>query len=102
MSNVDKGTARERITERIQSAKLINRLEAFALALTTDENYDKVQMNQTQVAAARIVLAKSVPDIKQVESIIKDERKKTREQIDAQLIANGIDPEVVWQSHAKH
>ena len=102
MSNVDKGTARERIAERIRSGQLITRLENFALSKPSDKDYEDVQLNQTQVAAARIVLAKSLPDLKQVEQFIKDDRRKTKTEVDAALIANGIDPEKIWKQVTQH
>ena len=96
MSNVGHKSVSQRIADRIKGAKIAGKLQAHI------EDPEKTPLLPTQITAARILLAKVSPDMKQVESIIKDERKKTREQIDAQLVANGIDPEVIWQSHAKH
>ena len=94
MSNVDKGSAKQRMIARIKSGKILARMQKAAMG--------EIEVTSQEIAAAKLVLGKVLPDLKAVEQTIKDERKKTREQIDAQLIANGIDPEVVWQSHAKH
>ncbi len=94
MSNVDKGSAKQRLTDRIKAGRILGRLQAVALG---DE-----EATQVELTAMRILLGKVLPDLKQVDSIIKDERKKTKEQINAHLIANGIDPELIWQQSTKH
>lgn len=102
MSNTGKGTVKERTIERIKAGQLVTRLLAFALAKPTDENYVKKLMTTQQVAAARVLLAKVLPDQKAIEQTIIDERKKTVAEINAGLVANGLDPEVIWQSIRKH
>jgi len=94
MSNVGHRTVKERLTEKIRAGRILKRMQAAALG--------EIEVTQQEIAAARLVLGKVLPDLKAVEQTIKDERKKTREQIDAQLVANGIDPKVIWQSTAKH
>jgi len=102
MSNVNKGSAKQRITEKIQASRITNRLQAFALSKPGDDNYDKVQMTPAQVTAGFKLLGKVVPDLKQVEQTIKDERKKTKQEIDDALTARGIDPEMLWNEVVRH
>lgn len=64
MSNVGHKSAKERISDRIKAAAITNKLQAFALA---DPDDKKKQMTQGQVTAARILLSKVVPDLKQTE-----------------------------------
>ena len=102
MSNVSKGTARQRAVERIRTGKLIKRLQEFALAKETDEDFKDKNLTVSQVNAIKVVLAKSLPDMKAIEQTIKDERIKTREEIDAGLTALGLDPKEIWQNITKH
>lgn len=67
MSNVGHRSAKERISERIKAAAITNKLQAFALTDPEDKDYIKKQMTQGQVTAARILLSKVVPDLKQTE-----------------------------------
>lgn len=67
MSNVDKGSAKQRITDKIKASAITNRLQSFALAKTTDKDYDKKVMSTAQVTAGFRLLAKVVPDLKQIE-----------------------------------
>jgi len=76
---------------------LVTRLEECALAETTDKDYEKKQMTQVQVAAARILLLKTLPDRKATETTIKDERFPTKEELFARLKAIGCNPEEVWK-----
>ena len=49
----------EQTKRRIQASQLLNRLDSFANG--------KVLMSQAQVVAARVVIGKSIPDLKSVE-----------------------------------
>ena len=102
MSNSHKPSANNRVSQRIQAGKLARRLEAFALVKPEDADFDEKSMTQGQVAAARILLAKTVPDRKQVEQTIRDERVKTRKEIDDALVAQGINPADIWEKVRVH
>lgn len=102
MSNIDKGTARDRMIQRIKVSKLINRLQKFALSKLGDDDYDKIQMTPAQVQAAKVTLAKVLPDLKQVDQTIRDETSNSKDEIFAQLKSLGIDPEVIWKAISKH
>lgn len=67
MSNVGHKSAKERISDRIKASAITNKLQAFALTGPEDKDYTKKQMTQGQVTAARILLSKVVPDLKQTE-----------------------------------
>ncbi|RKX21875.1 MAG: hypothetical protein DRP45_11870 [Candidatus Zixiibacteriota bacterium] len=95
-------SAKQRLTDRIKAGKIQRRLQEFAVSKPTDENFADVQMSPPQVNAAKILLGKVVPDLKQVEQTIRDERKKTKQDIDNALIAKGIDPDTVWGEVVKH
>jgi hypothetical protein len=90
------------MVDRIKEAKLLNRLQRFALAKPSDEDYESAQMTVPQVNAAKILLGKKMPDQRAIEQTIKDERIKTREEIDAGLVALGLDPKEIWQNITKH
>ena len=102
MSNVDKGPLKKRIAQRIKAGRIQERMQRFVLAEKGQEGWDKLDMTTQQVAAARILLAKVVPDLKQVEQTIRDERAKTKLEIDARLKSFGLDPSEIWQSIEKH
>ena len=102
MSSVNKGTARERLTERIQAGKILLKLQKFIISKPTDEDYDNVQMTGPQVNAAKILLNKVAPDLKAIEQTIKDERKKTKSEVDDALTALGLDPQQVWEQITRH
>jgi len=102
MSNVNHKSAKQRITDRIKAGKIAGRLNEFSVCRPSDEDYINVQMSPAQVNAAKILLGKVVPDLKQVEQTIRDERKKTKQDIDNALIAKGIDPDTVWGEVVKH
>ena len=95
MSSVNKKSARERAIDRIKTTLLIKRLQKFVLAEPGDDNYEKVQLSQPQVNSIRILLGKKLPDMKAIEQTIRDERVKTREEIDAGLTALGLDPKEI-------
>ena len=59
MSNVNHKSAKQRITDRIKAGKIIGRVQKCALGLE--------EMTVTELNAARICLAKVVPDLKQVD-----------------------------------
>ena len=67
MSNVNKGSVKQRIADRINAGKIANRLHDHVMTKPGDKDYDKKVMSSTQINAARILLAKVVPDLKQVE-----------------------------------
>jgi len=67
MSNVNHKSAKQRISDRIKAGKIQRRLQEFTLARPDDENYAKVQMSPHQVTAGFRLLAKVVPDLKQIE-----------------------------------
>jgi len=102
MSNADKGSAKKRITEHIQAGMIARRLQDFALSKPSDDNHLEVYMHPHQVTAGCRLLNKTVPDLKQVEQILRDEREKTRLEIFEQLASFGLDPEEIWQSLSKH
>ena len=78
MSNVNKKSAKQRITDKIKASHITNRLQEFALTTEDDPDYDKVKMSPAQVTAAFKLLAKVVPDLKQVEFDGKVEQSITR------------------------
>jgi len=102
MSSVNKKSAKQRITDKIKASHITNRLQEFSMSKPSDKDYDDVQMSPAQVNAAKALLSKVVPDLKQVEQTIRDERKKTKQDIDNALIAKGIDPDTVWGEVVKH
>ena len=55
----------EQTKRRIQASQLLNRLELFA--------NNKVTMTSAQVIAAKVVIGKSIPDLKAIEHSGKDE-----------------------------
>jgi len=59
MSNVDKKTPKQRMIERIQATKIMKRVSDCALG--------KDEMTSTELQAAKICLAKVVPDLKAVD-----------------------------------
>ena len=59
MSQVNKKTPRERMIERIQATQIINRVNDCALG--------KIKMDSTELTAAKMCMAKVVPDLKQTE-----------------------------------
>lgn len=67
MSNVNKGSAKQRITDKIKASHLTTRLQNHAMTHEGDKDYKKKVMTSTQIQAAKILLAKVVPDLKQVE-----------------------------------
>ena len=67
MSSVNKGSAKQRITDKIKASHITNRLQEFALTHPDDPDYIKAQMSGPQVTAAFRLLAKVVPDLKQIE-----------------------------------
>ena len=67
MSSVNKGTFNKRTSDRIKAGKLVGRLLKFSLAEPEDPDFANKQMTQGQVSAARILLSKVMPDLKQIE-----------------------------------
>lgn len=59
MSNIDKLTLKERNRRKVQVGMIINRLHKCVQGT--------IKMTATQVNAARILLAKAVPDLRSVE-----------------------------------
>lgn len=58
-ARVNKRLHDEQTKRRIQASQLLNRLYSFANA--------KVKMSQVQVMAAKIMIGKSIPDLKSIE-----------------------------------
>ena len=77
MSNVDKKTPKQRMIERIQATKIMKRVSDCALG--------KDEMTSTELQAAKICMAKVLPDLKamdmKVEGTVKIDKIK-REIID--------------------
>ena len=63
----------EQTKRRIQASQLLNRLYSFANG--------KVKMSQAQVMAAKIVIGKSIPDLKSIEYSGNDQRPVQRHMI---------------------
>ena len=67
MSSVNKKALKQRISERIKAGMITTRLEEFATTHPEDPDYIKKSMTTAQVSAARILLSKVIPDLKQIE-----------------------------------
>ena len=67
MSNVDKKSCKQRISERIKASKIATKLQDFALSSPDDIDFESKQMSPHQVTAGFKLLAKVLPDLKQVE-----------------------------------
>ena len=63
----------EQTKRRIQASQLLNRLECYAKG--------EIEMTQGQVLAAKIVIGKSIPDLKAIEHSGNDERPVQRRMI---------------------
>ena len=61
----------EQTKRRIQASQLLNRLISFA--------NNKVEMSSAQVLAAKVVIGKSIPDLKAIEHTGKDEKPLVHE-----------------------
>jgi len=61
----------EQTKRRIQASQLLNRLESFVKG--------KVEMTSAQVLAAKVVIGKSIPDLKAVQHTGKDEKPLVHE-----------------------
>ena len=59
MSSVNKKTPRERMIERIEATKIVKRVNDCALG--------KDEMTAIELQAAKMCMAKVVPDLKQIE-----------------------------------
>ena len=78
MSNVNHKSAKQRISERIKAGKITTRLEEYAMTYPEDPDYDKKVMTAPQVNAAKILLAKVIPDLKQIEGKFEVETEVTK------------------------
>jgi len=96
MSSVNKKSITQKIKDKIDAGKIATKLQNHI------NDPDNTPMAATQINAARILLGKVCPDLKAVEQTIKDERKKTKEEIYARLKSLGLNPDEVWQSVSKH
>ncbi len=94
MSSTNKGTSKERMIAKIKATKILMRMQRAALG--------ELEVTNSEIQAARLVLSKVLPDLKAVEQTIKDERKRTKQEITDALISRGIDPEEVWSSVVRH
>ena len=63
----------EQTKRRIQASQLLNRLTLFANG--------KVEMSSAQVLAAKVVIGKSIPDLKSIEHSGNDEKPVQRRMI---------------------
>lgn len=63
----------EQTKRRIQASQLLNRLESYAKG--------EIEMTQGQVMAAKIVIGKSIPDLKSIEHSGNDEKPVQRRMI---------------------
>ena len=59
--------ADKRHRQSIQTSKLVNRLGRFALSHKSDPDHDDVHMTRDQIQAAKVLLAKTLPDLSAVE-----------------------------------
>lgn len=65
-----------------RAAKLMSRLERYAMAVPEDKDYELAQMTPGHVQAVQILLKKLVPDLSAVEQTLVDDRDMmTEEQI---------------------
>jgi len=67
MRNSSKGSAKQRLSDKIKAGKITGRLQEFSLSYPGDDDYEKVHMSPQQVTAGFKLLAKVLPDRKQVE-----------------------------------
>lgn len=88
LSSLNKGTATERMIERIEVAKILTRLQQCALG--------QLEIAPDSLKASQIVLAKVLPDLKQTEHTGSIEHVITREDLNARLIEHGIEPDSVF------
>jgi hypothetical protein len=63
----------EQTKRRIQASQLLNRLESYAKG--------KIDMTQGQVMAAKVVIGKSIPDLKSIEYSGNDDKPVQRHMI---------------------
>jgi hypothetical protein len=56
----------EQTKRRIQASQLLNRLESYAKG--------EIEMTQGQVMAAKVVIGKSIPDLKSIEHSASEEK----------------------------
>jgi len=61
----------EQTKRRIQASQLLNRLNLFA--------NNKVEMSSAQVLAAKVIIGKSIPDLKAIEHTGKDAKSTVHE-----------------------
>ena len=83
-------SAKSRATDRIKSAKIITKLLAVIDG--------SLEMTAVQLNACRLLLNKTLPDLKAIEQTIVDERVQSKLDIDTALKAQGINPDDVWKS----
>ena len=63
----------EQTKRRIRASQLLNRLESYAKG--------EIEMTQGQVMAAKVVIGKSIPDLKSIEHSGNDEKPVQRRMI---------------------
>ena len=82
----------ERARAAIQTSRLLQLLQKHALGLA--------EMSTSQIRAAEIILRKTLPDMKSLEVAAEVEQKVeyTKEELEAQLRAYGVDPAIVVKS----
>jgi hypothetical protein len=64
-SNVSRGSYRQRLSDRIQTGKIVKRLQSFVFC--DPETEPEKLMTSTRIQVARILLNKVLPDLKAVE-----------------------------------
>ena len=87
---------KDRTLKKMSEAHIIDRLIQHFLG-TLDPPMDAGQINIGLRLANKLL-----PDLKAIEQTIKDDRKKSKLEVDAALIANGIDPEKIWKQVTQH
>ena len=87
---------KDRTLKKMSEAHIIDRLIKHFLG-ELDPPLDAGQINVGLRLANKLL-----PDLKAIEQTIKDDRKRTKAEVDAALMANGIDPEEIWKQATQH
>jgi len=94
---------KQRSIQKIKAAGVLDRLLAFFNGEPDPKTGEPLKLTLAQVRVGMGLLGKTIPDLKAVEQTIKDERAKTKADIDAMLVSRGLDPDEVWaQIQTKH
>lgn len=84
------------LRDRIKAAQIIQRLQAFALGQELSGQI--VDMSLGELKAAQILLNKVLPDLKAVEISAGDNRRLTRDDMNALLLSSGM-PDIATLAH---